>query len=268
MEIITFAATKGGVGKTTLTYNFGEWLADKGYNVLLVDNDHQSSLSQTYDIYSREHTIVDIYKNNGENARILNVRENLDILPSTLELEEVNEQLQSKAQKELILFMWFSENINDLRKYDYVLIDNHPDFSTVTKNAIAISDYIISPLEPGEYSYISKSSIEVRLDRFKQELRDPRSRESYVQSKLLFVANNIRHNTNSSRELSEIAKNDESIVAIIPEKELFNTSTKDHYPIVKMKEDKTLYSKHKKFFDTIDNVFESLRLQIDAREEE
>ena len=29
MKIITFAAIKGGVGKTTLTFNYGEWLAKK-----------------------------------------------------------------------------------------------------------------------------------------------------------------------------------------------------------------------------------------------
>ena len=28
MKIITFAATKGGVGKTTLAYNYAEWLAE------------------------------------------------------------------------------------------------------------------------------------------------------------------------------------------------------------------------------------------------
>mgnify|MGYP004467525629 CR=1 FL=1 len=36
MKIITFSAIKGGVGKTTLTFNYGEWLSSKGYNVLLI----------------------------------------------------------------------------------------------------------------------------------------------------------------------------------------------------------------------------------------
>ena len=35
MKIITFAAIKGGVGKTTLTFNYGEWLAKKGHKILL-----------------------------------------------------------------------------------------------------------------------------------------------------------------------------------------------------------------------------------------
>ena len=35
MKIITFAAIKGGVGKTTLTFNYGEWLAKKGHRFSL-----------------------------------------------------------------------------------------------------------------------------------------------------------------------------------------------------------------------------------------
>ena len=45
MEVITFATIKGGIGKTTLSYNYGEYLASKGHKVLLMDLDQQSSLS-------------------------------------------------------------------------------------------------------------------------------------------------------------------------------------------------------------------------------
>ena len=51
MKILSIAAIKGGVGKTTLTFNFGEWLAEKGNNILYIDLDHQCNLTQTYDIY-------------------------------------------------------------------------------------------------------------------------------------------------------------------------------------------------------------------------
>ena len=41
-----------GVGKTTLTFNYGEWLSRQGKNVLLIDCDHQCSLSQTYNLFT------------------------------------------------------------------------------------------------------------------------------------------------------------------------------------------------------------------------
>ena len=43
MEVITFANIKGGVGKTTLSYNYGAYLANKGNKVLMLDLDQQSS---------------------------------------------------------------------------------------------------------------------------------------------------------------------------------------------------------------------------------
>lgn len=46
MKIISFSAIKGGVGKTTLAYNYGEWLADKGNKILFIDIDHQCNLNQ------------------------------------------------------------------------------------------------------------------------------------------------------------------------------------------------------------------------------
>jgi chromosome partitioning related protein ParA len=48
MFIFTTVATKGGVGKTTLTANLGGLLADLGYSVLLVDADIQPSLSRYF----------------------------------------------------------------------------------------------------------------------------------------------------------------------------------------------------------------------------
>lgn len=50
MLTFTVVATKGGVGKTTLTANCGGLLADYGYRVLLIDADIQNSLSRYYDL--------------------------------------------------------------------------------------------------------------------------------------------------------------------------------------------------------------------------
>ena len=70
MKIITFSAIKGGVGKTTLTFNYGEWLSCKGYNVLLIDSDHQCSLTQTYDIYKDHGTLANIFTKDSEKVEI------------------------------------------------------------------------------------------------------------------------------------------------------------------------------------------------------
>ncbi len=48
MLTFTVVASKGGVGKTTVSANLGGLLRDLGYRVLLVDADVQPSLSQYF----------------------------------------------------------------------------------------------------------------------------------------------------------------------------------------------------------------------------
>ncbi|HFC4067692.1 TPA: ParA family protein [Neisseria gonorrhoeae] len=51
--ILSAAATKGGVGKTTLIANVSAVLADIGLRVLMIDCDVQPSLSKYYPISHR-----------------------------------------------------------------------------------------------------------------------------------------------------------------------------------------------------------------------
>lgn len=256
MKTISFTAVKGGVGKTTLTYNFGEWLAAEGFQVLMIDNDPQSSLSQTYELYESEETVADIYRQNGVEPKIHKMKKGLDILPSTLGLERVNEELQTVSQKDFQLISWYNEHFdNVISQYDFILIDNHPDFSTITKNAVLVSDYIISPVEPGEYSWISKSNMESRFNHFIETCIDPLTRESYVTGTLKFVGNRVKHNTKTSREFLEAIAQSDQFLGWFAEKELFNKSTTEHISIVEMMNRKE-YRRHGDFFADTNRLFQ------------
>ena len=52
-KIIAYINQKGGVGKTTTCVNMASFLADKGYNVLVVDIDPQGNASSSFG-YTRD----------------------------------------------------------------------------------------------------------------------------------------------------------------------------------------------------------------------
>lgn len=61
MEIYSFVSSKGGVGKTSILYNFATYLAHRNNKVLVIDKDHQCSISQLFDCDIQEHTVKGIY---------------------------------------------------------------------------------------------------------------------------------------------------------------------------------------------------------------
>lgn len=263
MKIITFSAIKGGVGKTTLAYNYGEWLAKSGKKVLFIDLDHQCNLSQIYDIYDNEETVGNIFKDSGK-VKIHEISEKINLISGDMRLDAIERDIENKTNKNMLLYLWFADNYErvNLEQYDFIIIDTHPDFSTATKNALIVSNSIISPITPSEHGYNAKFNLEERIKDLKTEAIDYNTRKSYFTANLYYVANMVKHNTSSSRQLLEALKDEDNVIAIIPEKELFNRTTLDKKSIANLKLDLKVYQKQKKFFDDISNSFETITGKI------
>ena len=263
MKILTFSAIKGGVGKTTLAFNYGEWLADHNNQVLFIDLDHQSNLTQTYNIDATENTVANIFSGQGQ-VDIHNVSENISLIAGDLHLDDVEREIENKTNKNMMLYMWLSDNFYrlNLGKFDYIILDTHPDFSIATRNAAIISHAIISPIIPSEHGYNAKFNLEERLKELRDEAIDFQSRNSYVTAQLYFVANMIKHNTKSSHELLDSIKDDESVIGIVPSKELFNRTTLDKESLSIMKQDHRICVKNRDFFSEMDSVFKNITEKI------
>lgn len=134
---------KGGVGKTTSAVNIGGALANLGKKVLLVDLDPQANLTQSLGIKAAEITIYENLK--GEKAvSTIETRENLYVLPSSLDLSAAEIELSSEPGREYILREILSRVAD---KFDYILIDCPPSLGLLTINALTASDYVIIPLQ-------------------------------------------------------------------------------------------------------------------------
>ena len=152
-EVIAIANQKGGVGKTTTTFNLGVALAHAGKRVLLVDSDPQGDLTTYMGIHDPDNIPVTLstlmersIKDENINSKeaILKHDEGIDLIPSNLELSSMEVSLVNAMSREFTLRNCLSD-IKD--KYDYVLIDCMPSLGMITINALACADKVIIPVQ-------------------------------------------------------------------------------------------------------------------------
>lgn len=142
-KVITIANHKGGVGKTTSAASIGMALAILGKRVLLIDLDAQQNLSFT--LTQNEDPETSVYDSlvNDAPLPVVKVRDNVDLVPASLELARAEIDMATKIAREGILKSLLDEH---LEKYDYVLIDCPPSLGIVTTNALVASDELYIPL--------------------------------------------------------------------------------------------------------------------------
>ncbi|POA06063.1 ParA family protein [Staphylococcus caprae] len=258
MEIYSFVSTKGGVGKTSIAYNFATFLAERNKTVLIIDQDHQCSISQLFDCDTQNNTVKGIYTEDP--VDINNVRQNIDLITGDYYLDKTEDWVISQPNTDTRLLTWVTMNLTEnlnLSQYDYIIIDTHPDFRTATRNAVAVSDKIISPDVPGANNEETKGNTIERYHQCIKEIKDPISMESYVTAKLYLVGNRIKHNTESSRRFVRELKEFDNYLTYFREKELFINATVKRTSVDKLMELKENQRKeHIEFYDHYKECFE------------
>lgn len=141
--IISLLNHKGGVGKTTSAINIGAGLVELGKKVLLVDLDPQANLTLSLGVGRQPSTIYEAIRGESE-LKPFSVKNNLDVITSTLDLSGAEMELINEAGREFILQELFEPLRND---YDFLIIDCPPSLGLLTLNALTCSDYVYIPLQ-------------------------------------------------------------------------------------------------------------------------
>lgn len=177
----------GGVAKTTTVANLGNCLVRNGKKVLLIDFDPQADLTSSLGFKNAdgmEHTIKTLMEKIitkqpiDKKEAIITNEENIDLVPSNIELEALEASMINFENRENILRNYISKVKDD---YDYILIDCRPSLGLLTINALASADSVVIPIQP---QYLALGRIKV----FKTVIpRGVKAAESTIDGKSIYA---------------------------------------------------------------------------------
>lgn len=213
---------KGGVSKTTTTFNLGWMLAQRGHRVVLVDADPQCNLTGMVLDLGEENALDKFYADNpGRNLRDalepafasrpkplepvdcvpVEGMDGLFLIPGHVGLAEdevslgIAQQLSESVQALKNLpgsFRYLLDITAESLNADFVLIDLSPGLGSINQNLVATSDYFIVPTSPDVFSVMALESLARVLPRWQRWATNAAQLEALANADYPFPAPDLK----------------------------------------------------------------------------
>lgn len=208
-KIIAICNQKGGVGKTTTTFNLGAALSlNYGKKVLLIDLDPQANLSEylgfeTDDKPTMTQLVAEVSQravisaDKVKNAIRYNDKNNLHYIPADINLANAETIMTTALARETILKRILSQEVTS--RFDYVLIDCLPSLGILLINAMTAANEMIIPVQTQKFSMDGLQA----LNSLYEQIRSTINTTLKLTGVLPTMADNTTVSKNALKTLSE-----------------------------------------------------------------
>lgn len=148
-QVIATVNMKGGVGKSTATFNLSHALVSRGKRVLAIDADPQATLTF---LFEQDERALQLAEKTLYYSLVMDKPLSSIVIPTTPALIP-SSIILSKADRELMATVRYTSSIlrEKLREvsdnYDYIFIDCPPFLTILTWNALAAAHLVLVPVK-------------------------------------------------------------------------------------------------------------------------
>lgn len=219
LTVLAVQNFKGGVGKSTIAVHLAQYLAIRGYRVLLMDCDSQASMTMMFGIVpdadlSENDTLYGYLHDEG----LVGIRpllrrthfDNLWLLPANLKLYNAEYEIAAYIAKHgrdgYAYIDKISQAIETVAEdFDVVILDPPPALGMISLSVLTAANAMIIPMPPSMVDFSSTASFLSMLASTMQQLEALRGR-SPVYSFVRLVASKVSDNKSMHREIMRMSQ--------------------------------------------------------------